>query len=132
MGKLADYMAMKRDLAFDFEHELRAVRNLILGVTRLSGSEHTIDLTSTEGFVAGGRARAAFAEALRISVHDALVCYAHNLAREGLDHGMDHEIVSMALSGALPPPPRPQQQAPAPVAPEGAPQNPTIRLAACA
>lgn len=128
MGKLADYMAMKRDLAFDFEHELRAVRNLILGVTRLSGSEYTIDLTVTEGFVAGGRARVAFVEALRASLHDALVKYAHDLAREGLDHGMDQDIVGVALNGGPPQTARPQQVVPA-AAPEAA---STIRLAACA
>jgi hypothetical protein len=123
MGRLADYVAMKRDLAFDFERELRAVRNLIQGVTRLSGSEHTIDLTATEGFVSSGRARAAFVVGLRAAMHDALVNYAHDLAREGLDHGMDQEIVGVALGGSCQPL-RPQTAAPS--------ENPAIRLAACA
>jgi hypothetical protein len=135
MGKLADFMAMKRDLASDYERELRAVRNLILGVTRLSGSEHTIDLMVTEGFVANGRARAAFVEALRASMHEALIHYAHDLAREGLDQGMDQDIVGLALSGGTAQEPvRPQAAAttaPAPAA-EGVVENPPIRLAACA
>lgn len=102
MGKLADFMAMKRDLAFEFECELRAVRNLILSISRVSGSEYTIDLANTEGFVAGGRARAAFTEAFRLAAHDALVKYAHDLARESLNHGIDQEIVSNALGGVSP------------------------------
>ena len=125
MGKLAEYMARKRDLASDYEHELRAVRNLILGVTRLSGSECTIDLAATEGFVAGSRARAAFLEALHASVHDALVAYAHDLAREGLDRGMSPDVVGMALNGSPPP-------QPAVAAPDASSQGPNLRLVACA
>lgn len=102
MGKLADFMAMKRDLAFEFECELRAVRNLILGISRVSGSEYTIDFANSEGFVAGGRARAAFTEAFRLAAHDALMKYAHDLARESLNHGIDQEIVSNALGGVAP------------------------------
>jgi hypothetical protein len=128
MGKLADYMAMKRDLAFDFEHELRAVRNLILGVTRLSGSEYTIDLTATEGFVACGRARAAFVESLRSAMHDSLVKYAHDLACEGLDHGMDQDIVGVALSGGPVQCTRPLVAA----IPEAVSSAPSVHLAACA
>lgn len=99
MGKLSVFMAMKRDLAFEFERELRAVRNLILGVTRLSGSEYTIELFGNEGFVAGSRARAAFVEAFHAATHEALVKYAHDLAHECLEHGMDQEIVGSALGG---------------------------------
>jgi hypothetical protein len=90
---------MKRDLAFEFERELRAVRNLILGATRLSGTEYTIELTGNEGFVAGSRARAAFIEAFHAATHEALVKYAHDLAHECLEHGMDQEIVGGALGG---------------------------------
>jgi hypothetical protein len=141
MGKLSVYMAMKRDLAFEFERELRAVRNLILGVTRLSGSEYTIELVGNEGFVAGSRARAAFIEAFHAATHEALVKYAHDLAHECLEHGMDQEIVSSALGGHAPQPqmrmPREPQQSHAPVhmphqhvpMPEA---GPTVRLAACA
>lgn len=99
MGKLSVFMAMKRDLAFEFERELRAVRNLILGVTRLSGSEYTIELYGNEGFVAGSRARAAFIEAFHAATHEALVKYAHDLAHECLEHGMDQDIVGGALGG---------------------------------
>lgn len=99
MGKLSVFMAMKRDLAFEFERELRAVRNLILGVSRLSGSEYTIELYGNEGFVAGSRARAAFVEAFHAATHEALVKYAHDLAHECLEHGMDQEIVGGALGG---------------------------------
>lgn len=100
MGKLSEYISMKRDLAFDYERELRAVRDLMHGLTRLSGSDCTIDLTASEGYVAGGHARAAFSDALRAAIHDTLLQYAHDLACEGLDHGMDQDIVSNALSGA--------------------------------
>lgn len=125
MGKLSDYISMKRDLAFDYERELRAVRDLMHGVARLSGSDFTIDLTTTEGFVAGGNARAVFSETLRAAIHDALLHYAHDLAREGLDHGMDQDIVSNALSGAsVPAMARPHVSA-ADIAK-------TVRLAACA
>lgn len=124
MGKLSEYISMKRDLAFEYERELRAVRDLMHGVTRLSGSDCTIDLTSAEGFVAGGRARAAFSEALRSAIHDVLLQYAHDLAREGLEHGMDQDIVSNALNGAPVAMARPHM---------GAGENgKTVRLAACA
>ena len=99
MGKLSVFMAMKRDLAFEFERELRAVRNLILGVSRLSGSEYTIELYGNEGFVAGSRARAAFIEAFHAATHEALVKYAHDLAHECLEHGMDQDMVGSALGG---------------------------------
>jgi hypothetical protein len=99
MGKLSVFMAMKRDLAFEFERELRAVRNLILGVSRLSGSEYTIELYGNEGFVAGSRARAAFVEAFHAATHEALVKYAHDLAHECLEHGMDQDMVGSALGG---------------------------------
>lgn len=102
MGKLSIYMAMKRDLAFEFERELRAVRNLILGVTRLSGTEYTIELIGNEGFVGGSRARSAFVEAFHAATHEALVKYAHDLAHECLEHGMDQEVVSSALGGQAP------------------------------
>ncbi len=81
MGKLAVFMAMKRDMAFDFEHELRSVRDLILGVQRLSGKELTLDISSPEGYVAGTRARAQFVKALHAHLHELLVQYAHDLAR---------------------------------------------------
>jgi len=153
MGKLSVYMAMKRDLAFEFERELRAVRNLILGVTRLSGSEYTIELIGNEGFVAGSRARAAFIEAFHAATHEALVKYAHDLAHECLEHGMDQEIVGSALGGhplhamrslreqvqAMPsqpmpmPMPMPQQAQAAQQQQELAPDaSNTVRLAACA
>jgi hypothetical protein len=99
MGKLAIFMAMKRDLAFEYERELRAVRNAILGVTRVSGSEYTIDLTVAEGFVAGSRARAAFVQAFHAATHEVLIKYAQDLAHECLEHGMDQEIVGGALGG---------------------------------
>lgn len=102
MGKLADFMAMKRDLAFEFERELRATRNLILGISRVSGSEYTIDLASGEGFIGGSRARAAFVEAFHLAAQDALLKYAQDLAREALNHGIDQDIVSSALSGVSP------------------------------
>jgi hypothetical protein len=154
MGKLSVFMAMKRDLAFEFERELRAVRNLILGVTRVSGTEYTIEMSGSEGFVAGSRARAAFVEAFHAAAHEALVKYAHDLAHECLEHGMDQEIIGGALGGnpirpqrehfeqmmpqqpmpqpmpqAMQPPPfQPmQQQQPAP-----APEANTVRLAVCA
>ncbi|MBN8911688.1 MAG: hypothetical protein J0H65_06425, partial [Rhizobiales bacterium] len=107
MGKLSVFMAMKRDLAFEFERELRAVRNLILGVTRVSGTEYTIELSGSEGFVAGSRARAAFVEAFHAAAHEALVKYAHDLAHECLAHGMDQEIIGGALGGN---PIRPQRE----------------------
>jgi hypothetical protein len=99
MGKLSVFMAMKKDLAFEFERELRAVRNLILGTTRISGSEYTIELSPTDGFLAGSRARAAFIDAFHVAVHGALLKYAEELAHEGLEYGMDQEIVGGALGG---------------------------------
>lgn len=137
MGKLSDYLAMKRDLALEFERELHAVRNLILGVTRLSGTECTIELAGNEGFVAGSRARSAFIEAFHAAAHEALVRYAHDLAHECLEHGMSEEIVSRALGGrALGQPtcsePRPpRQQHPQQYAPTQESARP-VRLAACA
>lgn len=125
MGKLAVFMAMKRDLAFDYEHELRAVRNLILGVTRLSGSEYTIDLATNEGFVAGSRARGEFVEAFYTATHQALLKYAQDLARESLAYGVDQEIVGSALGGQLTAQLQRAQSAPV----EG---GNTVRLAACA
>ena len=107
MGKLSEYISMKRDLAFDYERELRAVRDLMHGVTGLSGPGCMIDLTSNEGFVAGGDARSAFSESLRTAIHDALLQYAHDLAREALEHGMDQETIGNALSGAAGPLSRP-------------------------
>lgn len=150
MGKLSVFMAMKRDLAFEFERELRAVRNLILGVTRVSGSEYTIEMAGSEGFVAGSRARAAFVEAFRAAAHEALVKYAHDLAHECLEHGMDQEIIGGALGGnpirplreqfehlAHPhpmPQPAPQAMQPPPFQPipQPAPEGNAVRLAACA
>lgn len=127
MGKLADFMAMKRDLAFEFERELRAVRNLILGISRVSGSEYTIDLASGEGFVGGSRARAAFVESFRLAAHDALLKYAHDLARESLNHGMDQDVVSGALGGV----PSPQGAAIEKEAPAADGMG-SVRLAVCA
>lgn len=130
MGKLSVFMAMKRDLAFEFERELRAVRNLILGVTRVSGSEYTVELVGSEGFVAGSRARAAFVEAFRAAAHEALVKYAHDLAHECLEHGMDQEIIGGALGGTPARPmrepfehmPQPMSQSMPPPMPHAAPQ----------
>jgi hypothetical protein len=124
MGKLAVFMAMKRDLAFEYERELRAVRNAILGVTRLSGSEYTIDLTAADGFVAGSRARAAFIEAFRTATHEALLRYAQDLAHECIEYGMDQDIVGGALGGQTSMPPV-QQRAP------GADGSNTVRLTVC-
>lgn len=126
MGKLSDFMAMKRDLAFEFECELRAVRNLILGISRVSGSEYTIDFSSSDGFIGGSRARAAFAEAFRSAAHEALLKYAHDLARESLSHGIEQEVVSNALGGVA-------SQAPGPdrVSPSAEGQS-HVRLAVCA
>ncbi|HML42490.1 MAG: hypothetical protein JNN24_13920 [Hyphomicrobium zavarzinii] len=134
MGKLAVFMAMKRDLAFEFERELRAVRNLILGVTRISGTDYTIDLQATEGFVAGSRARAAFAEALHSAVHEALLKYAHDLARESLEHGMDQDIVGGALGGnpALQTLQALRARAAEPQQPAQPADGNTVRLAVCA
>lgn len=101
MGKLADYMASKRAKTPDFEHELRAVRDLLHGVTQLGGASHTIDLSAKEGAVAGGAARAAFVEALRAALHEALLKYAHDLAHEALESGIDQHAVSVALSGGV-------------------------------
>jgi hypothetical protein len=162
MGKLSVFMAMKRDLAFEFERELRAVRNLILGVTRLSGSEYTIELYGNEGFVAGSRARAAFIEAFHAATHEALVKYAHDLAHECLEHGMDQDVVGGALGGnpslhplrtlreqmqalqpqpmqpqpmhqqPMQPQPMPPQQSQAPQQQPAAADGTTVRLAVCA
>jgi hypothetical protein len=99
MSKLSVFMAMKKDLAFEFERELRAVRNVILGTTRISGSEYTIDLATNEGFVAGSRSRAEFVEAFHAAIHEALLKYAQDLAHEGLEHGIDQEVVGSALGG---------------------------------
>lgn len=101
MGKLADYMASKRTKTPDFEHELRAVRDLLHGITCLSGSGHKIDLSVTAGAVAGGPARAALIEALRAALHEPLLKYAHDLAREALESGIDQHAVSVALSGGV-------------------------------
>ena len=81
VGKLSEYMSQKRDLAFDYERELRGVRDLIHGVTRRSGADCAIDLSSTDGFVAGGDARAAFSERLQAAIHNVLLRYAEDLAR---------------------------------------------------
>ncbi len=99
MGKLAVFVAMKRDMAFDFEHELRAVRDLILGVHRLSGKDYTLDLSSPEGYVAGTRARAAFAKTLLSHMHEMLLQYAQDLAGEGRELGIHQSVVEEALGG---------------------------------
>lgn len=101
MGKLAVFMAMKRDMAFDFEHELRSVRDLILGVQRLSGKELTLDISSPEGYVAGTRARAQFVKALHAHLHELLVQYAHDLARESLELGVHQGLLEEALGGEM-------------------------------
>ena len=110
MGKLADFMAMKQGLAleYEYERELRAIHNAIHGVTRVSGSEYTIDLTEAEGFVAGSPARAAFVEAFHAATREALLNYAQDLAHECLEHGMDQDIVGSALGGQPMQPPAPQ------------------------
>lgn len=138
MGKLSVFLAMKRDLAFEFERELRAVRNLILGVSRISGSEYTIEFHGNDGFVAGSRARAAFVEAFHAATHEALVKYAHDLAHECLEHGMDQEMVGSALGGfqsmmrpVVVPMPQPAHQMPQQQAPQApaAEMGGTVRLA---
>lgn len=126
MGKLALYVAMKRDLAFEFERELRAVRNLILGVTRISGSEYTVDLYAQDSFIAGSRARAAFAESFQAAVHETLVKYANDLALECLEHGMDQNVVGAALGGP------PIREAGRPEAGHQLQDGNTVRLAVCA
>ena len=128
MGKLADFMAIKRDLACDFERELRAVRNLILGVNRISGSECTIDLSVSEGFVAGGRARTAFVQAFHAATHEALLKDAQDLAHESLAHGVDQEIVGGALGGTSAPMAARRENEP----PPGTGEASTVRLAVCA
>ncbi len=102
MGKLTDYLSMKRDLAFDYERELRAVRDLMHGVTRLSGSDFTIDLTTHRRLRRRRRCARRVCRYAAGRTHDALLHYAHDLAREGLEHGMDQDVVSNALSGARP------------------------------
>lgn len=100
MGKLAAYVAMKRDMAFDFEHELRSVRDLLQCVHRLSGKDYTLDLTSAEGYVAGTRARAVFISRLQAFLHECLVQYAHDLSRESVALGVHPSVVEDALGGA--------------------------------
>ena len=56
---------------------------------RPDGVLYTEELIGNEGFVAGSRARAAFIEAFHAATHEALVKYAHDLAHECLEHGMD-------------------------------------------
>ena len=97
MGKLAAYVAMKRDMAFDFEHELRSIRDLVQCVQRLSGRDYTLDLASPEGYVAGTRARAVFVTRLQAFLHEVLVQYAHDLARESLALGVHPSVVEDAL-----------------------------------
>ncbi len=128
MGKLAVFMAMKKDLAFEYERELRAVRNLILGTTRLSGSEYTIDLTASDSFIASSRARAAFVEAFNGAIHEALLKYAHDLAHESLEYGIDQSVIGSALAGTLQMQPRivREPQVAQNMGPEG---NNTVRLA---
>jgi hypothetical protein len=101
MGKLADYEALKRDLAFEYERELRAVRDALYGIARISGAEHTIDLLPTDGFVSGGEARRVFCDKLRAAVHGALLEYAQDLAREGLEYGVEQKTISNALNGSV-------------------------------
>lgn len=105
MGKLAAFVAMKRDMAFDFEHELRSVRDLAQCVHRLSGKDYTLDLASPEGYVAGTRARAVFVNRLEAFLHEVLVQYAHDLARESLALGVHPSVVEEAL-GSTPVSPR--------------------------
>lgn len=102
MGKLAVFMAMKKELAFEYERELRAVRNVMLGTTRLSGSEYTIDFSATDSYVASSRARIAFAEAFNAAIHDMLLKYAHDLAHESLEYGVDQSVIGSALGGPNP------------------------------
>lgn len=119
MGKLAVFMALRKELTFEYERELRAVRNLIMGTTRLSGSEYTIDLANSDGFIAGSRARAAFAEAFNTAIHEALLKYAHDLAHESLEYGIDQSVIGSALAGTIQMQPRivrEPQPAPAPAA----------------
>jgi len=99
MGKLADFLAMKRDLAFDYERELKAVRNAILCVTRISGSEYTLDLRASESFVASSPARKAFEDAFSPAAKQVLLAYAGDLARESLAYGLGPEVVAGALDG---------------------------------
>jgi hypothetical protein len=101
VGKLAEYMALKRDLASDFEHELRAVRDVILGARRISGKELTIDFGTGDGFVSGTRARATFIRNFRTQTHEALLQYAHDLAIECMELGLPQHLVEEALGGDL-------------------------------
>jgi hypothetical protein len=124
MGKLAVFMALRKELTFEYERELRAVRNLIMGASRISGSDYTIDLANSDGFIAGSRARAAFAEAFNAAIHEALLKYAHDLAHESLEYGIDQTVINGALAGTIQMQPRivrDQQPAPgmAPPTPDG-------------
>jgi len=100
MGKLASFVAMKRDLAFEYETELRGVRNAMLGIARISGSEHTIDLTPSDSFVAESKAKAGFLAAFKQASHAVLLKYAGDLAKECLELGLDQEMIGSALGGA--------------------------------
>jgi hypothetical protein len=126
VGKLAEFMAMKRDMASDFEHELRAVRDVILGARRISGKELTIDFGAADSFVAGTRARATFIRNFRMQTHEALVQYAQDLALECLDLGLPQHLVEEALGGDLIAFPHRQQQ---PLAQSDLNENAAIRLA---
>jgi len=98
MGKLATYVAMRKDIAFEFEREVRAVRDLFSGITSIGGREHTLFLGQTEGYVGGSHARAALLEELQTALRDALLRYAHNLCHEGIQLGVSSAILEEALS----------------------------------
>jgi hypothetical protein len=126
VGKLAEFMAMKRDMASDFEHELRAVRDVILGARRISGKELTIDFVAADSFVSGTRARATFIRNFRMQTHEALLQYAHDLAVECMELGLPQHLVEEALGGDLIAFPHRQHQ---PLTQSDANENMAIRLA---
>ncbi len=131
MGKLAEYMAMKRDMASDFEHELRAIRDVILGARRISGKELTIDFGAADSFASGTRARATFMRNFRTQTHEALLQYAHDLTIECLELGLPQHLIEEALGGDLIAFPQRQQQPP-PIqnyAPELEDEHPAVWLA---
>jgi len=100
MSKLAALVSMRKDLAFEFERELRAVRDLVHGVHRMGGGEHMVDFSPHDGFVAGSKARAAFLQELQTALHPILLRYANNLCVEGLQLGLSAMLLEDALSGA--------------------------------
>lgn len=97
MGKLSAYLAQRKDLEFDFEREVRAVRDLLAGVHRIGGREHTLSLAPGDSFVAEGHARAILVRELEAGLRDMLVRYLHNLCLEGCRLGISSALFEDAL-----------------------------------